>query len=393
MADNEEEQIQDSSHERANAIVDQAKQRAQRKAEQAAVRGAKAGGKAAVQGGRAAAQAGMQASRAAVQLATQAAAAVAQAAASALSSLVAATSEVWVPVALIIIGVILIIFIIVSGFIFFFVGTPPPSGTNLCGGECKISCSSSEIEDPSAVCSQTNTGEDQVCCLSTRPNLECEDVNGRCVSSDTCPSGTSQNPAQCNDPNAPLCCVRSSPCGNNGQVYPYCQYDPQWSRGCFINHYGCSPTSIAMVMSGFGDTQWTPLSVALTNHKMGCFGDSFVGEAFGWMRSQGYTIAHSYAGAGGRYFNTSMIRNYLAQGYLILAGADIQIDLSQDKHLGHAFVISALDGNGDATVYDPTFCNSSTGYSVRVRQFNVDRFNGHPLYKWFYAYPVKKISC
>jgi len=178
----------------------------------------------------------------------------------------------------------------------------------------------------------------------------------------------------------------SNPSAPGSYVF-YCQWRGGWSdSSCHINHAGCVPTSIAMIMSTFGDTQWTPRTVADANGGKGC---NLPGTVFGRFRSfledHGYTIADSVAHGG--KFDVELARKWLSEGYIIEAEANI---VSHSYSGGHGFVITAIDENGNASVLDPNFCR---GNEKGRRTFNVGRIE-YPLIgnnPWGGAHPIKKL--
>lgn len=188
--DNNEEQKSKSARERAKERIDSARSK-YNNAKSAARAGRTAGrltAQAGKTGGRIAAQVGAQAARAAAQLAIQAAAVVAQAAAAATAAAASAVAAAAVPIGAIILGVVLIILIIVTGFVFFFVGTPPPTVAGepppaVCSGACQTTaCIAPSVEDTTATCDKSASGETQVCCVPPLVpidicGLSCDDLD------------------------------------------------------------------------------------------------------------------------------------------------------------------------------------------------------------------------
>lgn len=199
--------------------------------------------------------------------------------------------------------------------------------------------------------------------------------------------------ATCTDPTRPTCCVPQPLPGTQPSIRFYCQYDDAWETStCKINKYGCTPTSVAMILASYGNTKINPLNTALLNNSEGCSGPSSIYDFIPWIKSLGYTVGPSLAK--GTSFDTSSAKTYLANGYFIIAGANIRYNKSLSSSGGHAFVISALSDNNTALVYDPTFCSSDTSFVSRT--FNVFGF-GNPLLcntygcYWFWALPIKKL--
>ncbi len=302
----------------------------------------------------------------------------------------------------------LIIFIII---IVILIGAPKNNSCENSGGTCgpASACASPGTVDPSLSCSSGAATD--VCCISNA-DLECGDIGGVCYSGEECPLGTNKNTAGCkDDPARPLCCTPPSPCTK--QLKFYCQYDRRKYSNCNVIHYrdgtcynnncngittcdivsnGCTPTSVAMVLASFGDTEWNPRNTALVNGGAGCLcgGSGFNRDFSSWVRTQGYTIGQTLV-VQGMPFKAARAKSLIDAGYIIIAAADIRYNRSQNKHGAHAFVITDIDTSGNATVYDPTWCSSDEEFTVR--HFNVFSTGGRPIYNWFNAYPVIKNSC
>lgn len=217
---------------------------------------------------------------------------------------------------------------------------------------------------------------------------------GTCQASACTGTDIPDTTATCTDSANPICCVPQPPPGIQPPVHFYCQYDNKWeTASCKINKYGCTPTSVAMILSSYGDTMWNPLSTALANNRNGCYaGGSSASDFIPWVKSLGYTVGPNLAN--GKNFNTSSVRSYISKGYIILGGANIRFNRTLSGSGGHAFVISNLNDSDIALVYDPTFCSSDTNYITR--SFSVFGF-GNPLLcnsdgcYWYWAYPIKKL--
>ena len=213
---------------------------------------------------------------------------------------------------------------------------------------------------------------------TTAAPLSCSQVPGACkascgdheieVSSGKCSTG--------------ICCARESNSRPSNFVF-YCQWRPNW--GYQIAHKGCVPTSIAMAMSSFGDTKWNPRTVAEANGCAGCYSGTGFSRFQNWIKSQGYSVSPNLALRNS--FNVALARQYLARGYIIVAGANIN---SHSYNGGHEFVITSIDASGNASVLDPNFCRSG---ERGQRTFNVSRI-GFPLLgssPWGGAHAIKKI--
>lgn len=151
--ENEEQQRQDSSHEKVQALVDQAKSRAQKKAGQVASKGAKKGGKLVAQAGK----------RLAVQAGRQLAVAV-------------ATN----PIAWIVIGVILFIIIITVIIVVIFGEqdnvpvAPPLMCESISGGNCQATaCTGTDVPDTTGATCTTDPAK-LLCCAPPGTNASCD---------------------------------------------------------------------------------------------------------------------------------------------------------------------------------------------------------------------------
>jgi hypothetical protein len=260
-----------------------------------------------------------------------------------------------------------VLFIIVAGFMFFFQGTPP-----------------------------TNAG--------TPPETQCKDIGGTCQASACTGTDIPNTDAICNDPTLPICCVHLPPPGTQPPLHFYCQYDSWNTPTCHIDNFGCAPTSLAMIMSSFGNTSYTPTFVATNNWdsiigaNIGCSrtangeGTTTLGalNAVGWAQGQGFSSLGSVVKYGGTP-NLTTIKQWTSQGYFLFAGAEMPFRCSASSASncyggGHSVVIyDANPATGVIYYYDPTWCAGGTSNSPTPQTMNVSQFRF-----WYYAYAIKK---
>lgn len=292
----------------------------------------------------------------------------------------AATSEFWIPILLILLLLGLIVVIVVV----FLSGTPTVNG-------------GIGLPEPTPVA----TGSAGLC--TDIPNQFCNDI---ACGSDKPP--TVQGKGTCSSPTARHCC--------SNFVY-YCQYGGWNTSTCDIAGGGCTPTSIAMIMSTFGDTKYTPIYTAKNiTAGQGCDGNVGTGSLIGAskfimtnIKNQGYAIGPVLAYGGGQ-FNMTLAKKYLDSGYLIINQAVVYFASHQrlEQH-GHSFVITSVDpAAGTAFAYDPTFCGYEPGYETKSRTFDVRHASsancptfavnssastapGNKICRWYAAIPIKKL--
>jgi hypothetical protein len=174
----------------------------------------------------------------------------------------------------------------------------------------------------------------------------------------------------------------------------YCQYDPRWtSSACNIAGVGCDPTALAMILASFGDTVWTPPSVAFANN-MGCRSATTIPQiesSIEWTRSLGYRVSEQSLGFQ-RNFNLELAKKYIDNGYLLLGVANVTFPSGgQTRSGGHSFVITGVDVDNKAlTVLDPTYCTSDSDY-VKRRLGSQEVLCDSEGCGWYYVRAIKKI--
>lgn len=182
----------------------------------------------------------------------------------------------------------------------------------------------------------------------------------------------------------------------------YCQYDSKWtSSQCNITENGCDPTSIAIILSSFGDKEWTPEDVALRNGGIGCKGVTTSNQtidALRWVKTLGYKVAgldpnednSGYLIIDDGEFNFLRAKKFLDAGYLIHIGAVMTFKSNGIKRGGHSVVVTDVNPSSEEIiVYDPTNCFTDNDNGERT--LTKDDFGGDGTNSvWFWAFPVKK---
>jgi len=166
-------------------------------------------------------------------------------------------------------------------------------------------------------------------------------------------------------------------CGIN-KVF-YWQGDPQYANACDMADSGCGPTSMAMVLSSFGDTI-TPNAMDDIFRKRGwrpCEdGSTMVTAITTYLPERGYTYLNLPINGG--ELDLRKAKEYIDNGYLIIGSTK-----------NHIFVMNDADiANNTVQLMDPARRENAAG----VTRPNTAPWNGE---SWYYAYAVKKdgITC
>jgi len=186
----------------------------------------------------------------------------------------------------------------------------------------------------------------------------------------------------------------------NLNVRFYCQYDTGWTSSCDIIHYGCDPTSLAMIFTSFGDTRWTPSYTAMDNNYMGCFQGTTESQTLGAINKMaplGYVKGSNLATKNN--FNLSLAKEYIDNGYLIHAAANVfyrgggALNNPVLSNGIHSFVITGVDPIGRTVIIlDPTYCTSDTNFVTKTMNVQNDILFNNKGAGWFWAYPIKKVA-
>jgi lysophospholipase L1-like esterase len=188
-----------------------------------------------------------------------------------------------------------------------------------------------------------------------------------------------------------------------GNFHLYCQYAYQ-TAACDIYHDGCAPTSMAMVLTTFGDTT-SPIDVG-TKYGMGCTGST----SYQQIKDALYSLRPGYAiaviGPQNNNLSSDTLKTYLGKGYYIIAGGCMTGGYSGTT--GHTTVITSPNTDGTFNDADPTWNSPpshdcSTDANVHMRTLNItypgpDLPTGNtcgnkteePWGGWSWAFAVKK---
>jgi hypothetical protein len=158
----------------------------------------------------------------------------------------------------------------------------------------------------------------------------------------------------------------------------YCQGDPKWSGTCFLAAAGCGPTSMAIVLSSFGDTM-TPPEVDAIFQRRGwrpCddAGSKMPAAIQTLLPEMGYTYKYLN---GEEPLNLQVAKEYLEKGYLIIGSV-----------FPHIFVVDGVDvANNKVHLRDPANCNPAGSWNSNSAPWTGASGKS---YSWYYAYAVKK---
>jgi hypothetical protein len=160
-------------------------------------------------------------------------------------------------------------------------------------------------------------------------------------------------------------------CYKPGYVF-YCQGDPRWGSTCDLGRAGCGPTTMAMILSAFGDTIIPPDMDKIFQQR----GWRTCGDNVSYMQAavQAYLPEMGYEyHALGVPLNLNRAQEYLNAGYLIIGST-----------FGHIFVIDGVNPSDNTLrLRDPGRCENKDG----VIRSASSPWGGQAL---MYAYAVKK---
>jgi len=182
----------------------------------------------------------------------------------------------------------------------------------------------------------------------------------------------------------------------------YCQYNYKTSA-CDISSLGCAPTSMAMVLTTFGDIT-TPTNVGI-KYGMGCTSPTSYDQIKNALNSLKPKYAVAELGIRSDNLNPTTLKTYLSEGYYIIAGACMKGGYS--GAIGHTTVITSSNSDGTFNDADPTWKSPpsngcSTDTNIHMRTLNItypgpDLPAGTPCSSktgmwggWTWAFAVKK---
>ena len=175
-----------------------------------------------------------------------------------------------------------------------------------------------------------------------------------------------------------------------GSLTYFCQGDPKWDdkSACGTGQVGCGPTSVAMILSFFGEsvTPGQTFSDYKNSALLSCADGSYPEKVNVWLKQRGYTIGPNLAS--GTSFDKNEAKKYIDQGYLIL-GSSQNFKGQRGKRFSHIFVVQDVDpASGTILIRDPENCNYSTGVEFDANK--IQPIIGDKIPSWYYAYPIKK---
>jgi hypothetical protein len=178
----------------------------------------------------------------------------------------------------------------------------------------------------------------------------------------------------------------------------YCQAREAWSNQPYndgtIASTGCAPTSMAMILSSYGGTSYTPGQIATMFHDNGWDWRAGSGRrgtnpwriTSSWLDSMGFKRAQADIVNNLRHgviLNTKQleqIENYTDAGWLLLAAVDGR-NLPTRVNGGHEVVIENANLQANTiTIRDPNDRNCRSGKTVTINASNVE---------WILITPIK----
>jgi hypothetical protein len=185
-----------------------------------------------------------------------------------------------------------------------------------------------------------------------------------------------------------------------GKYVYYCQWSSPWRDVWFnsgtVAHYGCGPTSKAMIFSSFG-VEKKPGEIAKEYDENGF---SWIGSSQyhgsnlwlvsedrrqAWLRSMGFSSARVNV----ELTNTANIasaKKYLDQGYILYGGAVVSNWAGFSG--GHSFVVTGVTGSTPGEVImgviDPNDSRSCLAKKViKISNGTID--------DWYFLVPIRKL--
>lgn len=164
--------------------------------------------------------------------------------------------------------------------------------------------------------------------------------------------------------------------------YPQCKgpYDTVLlPGGCDLCHAGCGPTSVAMILSSYVDTKYTPPAVVELykedNLTAGCQGSTIVDGQTILTQNGIKTTDILYYGDSSTQEAVQDMKNYLDNGWTMLTL------VKYDPKWGHYYWVIDIDQNNNVWAYDP-------GDGTRPIPMNESSTIPNP--KYYLAVGVKK---
>lgn len=175
----------------------------------------------------------------------------------------------------------------------------------------------------------------------------------------------------------------------------FCQGAAKWqSSSCNLGNYGCSPTSMAMILNSFG-TAISPPEVSLRYFDgAGCNRPTDVASYVSKFGSLGFTIGPNLVSL--NKLNMLQVENFINAGYLIIAASGPfkcypTNSCTSPFIAGHEFVIQGVNPSQNTiTIRDPNSCAYGASEDVEKPEHNIREVTSDNFGSFFHAYPIKK---
>lgn len=176
----------------------------------------------------------------------------------------------------------------------------------------------------------------------------------------------------------------------------FCQGASKWqSSSCNLAAYGCSPTSMAMILNSFGTVISPPEVSNRYFDGAGCRGATNVANYIYKLEGLGFTVAPGVVQNG--VLNIGQAEKFIKDGYLIIAASGPFRCYPANNCTGpfiegHEFVIEGVNPSQNTIVIrDPNSCVYGASGDVENSQYNTRPVTYDNFGSFFHAYPIKKI--
>lgn len=222
---------------------------------------------------------------------------------------------------------------------------------------------------------------------------------GQSAGSNTSFSGSAKSNKACvkvgnpTIPNPCLATVGATSFGNgpSGNFTYYCQGDPKWDEkgnACSIGQVGCGPTSVAMIMSYFGDLidPAGMFQLYKQNGLLSCNDGSYPALVNIWLKKQEYLVGPNLVVDG--VLDPVAAKTYINRGYLILGSSQV-FKGQRGVRFPHIFVVQDVDPATRIMVMrDPENCSYATGQEISNNKYQ--QIISDKIPNWAYAYPIQR---
>lgn len=176
----------------------------------------------------------------------------------------------------------------------------------------------------------------------------------------------------------------------------FCQGASKWqSPSCKLATFGCSPTSLAMILNSFG-TKISPPEVANKYFDgAGCNRPTDVANYISKIQDIGFTVGPNLVN--GNTLNTVQAEKFIKDGYLIIAASGPYSCTSTNNCIGgtisgHEFVIQGVNlSQSSIIIRDPNSCTYGAAQDIENPLYNIKQVTFNNFGYFFHAYPIKKI--